>query len=92
MSYSPTLRYIIENTTPRELAITALTDTNDAFKIFFTELGKSTIESQFNELCLRLSIREVRLAKKMWDTIKLYGVVVVVSNFSNENHSCIYNN
>ncbi len=48
---------------------------------FFIELGKSPIESQFNELCLRLSIREVRLAKKMWDTIKLYGVVNAYSAF-----------
>ena len=82
-SYSlpTTLRYIFENTTPVQLAKTASTATNEVFKTLFDELSKSTIEEDFKNLCLNLSVREVRLAKKIWDTVKLYGVVNAYSAF-----------
>jgi hypothetical protein len=80
-SFSPTLRYIFENTTPIKLAKTASTATNEVFKLLFDEVSKSTIEEDFKNLCLNLSVREVRLAKKMWDTVKLYGVVNAYSAF-----------
>ena len=80
-SFSPTLRYIFENTTPVQLAKTASTATNEVFRLLFDEVSKSTIEEDFKNLCLNLSVREVRLAKKMWDTVKLYGVVNAYSAF-----------
>ena len=55
-SYSPTLRYIFENTTPTKLAKTASTARNEVFKTLFDELSKSTIEEDFKKLCLNLSI------------------------------------
>ena len=76
-----TLRYIFENTTPLQLEKTAVTATNEVFGIFFDKLSKSTIDEEFNNLCLILSVRETRLAKKMWETVKLYGVVNAYSTF-----------
>ena len=76
-----TLRYIFENTTPLQLEKTAVTATNEVFGILFDELSKSSIDEDFNNLCLNLSVRETRLAKKMWETVKLYGVVNAYSTF-----------
>jgi len=76
-----TLRFIFENTTPIQLEKTALTATNEVFGILFDELSKSSIERDFKNLCLKLPVRETRLAKKMWDNVKLYGVVNAYSAF-----------
>ena len=80
-SLSVTLRYIFENTTPIQLEKTAVTATNEVFGILFDELSKSSIERDFKKLCLKLSVSETRLAEKMWDTVKLYGVVNAYSAF-----------
>ena len=76
-----TLRYIFENTTPLQLEKTAVTATNEVFGILFDELSKSSIDEDFNNLYLNLSVRETRLSKKMWETVKLYGVVNAYSTF-----------
>jgi len=89
-SFPTTLRFIFENTTPIQLELTALTATNEVFGLLFDELNKkkssiereSIIQIDFNKLCLTLlSASEKRLADKMWETVKLYGIVNAYSAF-----------
>jgi hypothetical protein len=80
-NFRATLRYIIENITPLSLLRTTLTATTDAFNLFFYELSKTTIEKQFKEYCSNIILKDELLAKQMWETIKLYGVVNAYSAF-----------